>query len=112
MISTTKIAALMAVATCVMLAGCAAEATDMDAEQVADPALTELSMDSTSRERVGEAVGAQCLPGYVYVAAVNACVAYPYTIDRTPGAFGCPNGGIISAHGRVFCLPIPHGIAR
>lgn len=109
MISAGKIAALITIAACTTLSGCAVETIDTDAAQAEHPARAESAMATAGSERALGAARVQCLPGYVYVAAVNACVAYPYTIDRTPGAFGCPHGGIRSAHGRVFCLPVPHG---
>jgi hypothetical protein len=106
---TGKIMALLAVSTSAALTGCMAGAVDTEVEEAEYSVPEQGSRSRAGGETLGEAAGAVCLPGYVYVAAVNACVSTPYTINTTPGAFGCPNGGIRSAYGIVFCLPVAHG---
>ncbi|WP_437285676.1 hypothetical protein [Sorangium sp. So ce406] len=102
-----KVTTMLATFTSAALISFAANAADTRSTDMEDT--DQPTTDSADPENVGEAASAQCLRGYAYVPAVGACVATPYTIDRTPGAFGCENGGIMSAHGRVFCLALPHG---
>ncbi len=90
-----KIVMWLVISGAAALAGCTGDAVGADDEQ----------------EQAGPAREAlvKCLPGYQYVSGVNACVSTPYTIDTTPGHFGCANGGIRSAYGRVYCFPVPYG---
>ncbi|WP_438022089.1 hypothetical protein [Sorangium sp. So ce233] len=92
------------------LAGCAVGAADTETELEDGSAPAPETTASMNEEPVGAALGAQCAPGSVWVSAVSACITVPMRVDRTPGAFGCDRGGVMSARGSVICFPPPRPV--
>jgi hypothetical protein len=47
-----------------------------------------------------------CPPGAFGFQTVQGGVCIPFNaqVDVTPGAFGCPGGGVLTADGNTFCL--------
>ncbi|WP_438014172.1 hypothetical protein WMF18_25005 [Sorangium sp. So ce315] len=105
----TSVIALLVASVSSSIVGCAADVADVEVEESTSLAPGQETRGQADYETMSATADAACPPGYVYLDFVNACVAYPYTINTTPGYAGCTHGAVISAYGKVFCLPFSTG---
>ena len=63
-----------------------------------------------SEASIAEAAEAQyggCPWGSQYVVEAGMCISTPFRIDRSPYAYGCRRGAVVSGLGNIICIVRP-----